>query len=80
MGHEQTETDALATLDPDELRDITLEAIEPFYNEEHEDRVAEAQEEWEEEAQEALEAHPKYAQALERLEKTLSGLKKIAGF
>jgi hypothetical protein len=32
MQHEQTEIDALAALRPEVLRDIALEAIEPFYD------------------------------------------------
>jgi hypothetical protein len=80
MGHEQTEIDALSTLNPQELARIARKALEPFYDFDLADAVAEAEEEWREEARKVIEAHPEYANALARLERTLEGLKKISGF
>lgn len=46
MGVEQTEIDALATLQPELLRQIAREAIAPFYDAGLDRRVAEAKREW----------------------------------
>jgi hypothetical protein len=46
MGVEQTEIDALATLRPDLLRQIALDAIAPFYDDTLDERVREAADEW----------------------------------
>jgi hypothetical protein len=54
FGVEQTEIDALATLQPDVLREIVERAFDPYYDHTLEDRVAEAEAEWEERAREAL--------------------------
>jgi hypothetical protein len=45
MQHEQTEIDALAALRPEVLRDIALEAIEPFYDPTLAERTQEAERE-----------------------------------
>jgi hypothetical protein len=54
FGIEQTEIDALATLRPDELREIVERAFDPYVDRTLKERVAEAKNEWEEEANEAL--------------------------
>jgi hypothetical protein len=51
MGVEQTEIDALATLNPELLREIALEAIEPFFDYTLPVRVAAAHARWLEAAQ-----------------------------
>ena len=43
MGVEQTEIDALASLQPDLLREIARDAIAPFYDATLDQRVIEAQ-------------------------------------
>ena len=53
-GMEQTEIDALATLQPDRLRQIARDVIAPFYDHTLDDRVRQAKAEWEEQAQQAL--------------------------
>lgn len=55
MGVEQTEIDALATLQPDLLRDIVLAAVNPFYDTSLDRRVSEARNEWRFRAQAMLE-------------------------
>ncbi len=47
MGVRQTEIDALATLNPELLREIVLEATGPFYDPGLDDRVSSARREWE---------------------------------
>jgi hypothetical protein len=54
MGVEQTEIDALATLRPDLLRKIVLDATREFYDPGLDDRVREARRDWEAEAQRVL--------------------------
>jgi len=54
MGVEQTEIDALASLQPDLLRTIALDAIAPFFDTSLARRVSEARRAWLEEAQAAL--------------------------
>jgi hypothetical protein len=56
MGHEQTEIDALATLQPNVLRRIVVDALEPFFDDTLDERVREAQAERKTEAQAALES------------------------
>ena len=72
-GREQTEIDALATLYPDELERIAREAIERFIDPDLEDRVAQAQEEWEEQARQIAESHPDYQALKAWLERMLRG-------
>jgi hypothetical protein len=57
MGVEQTEIDALASLRPDLLRQIALDAIAHFYDDTLSARVRQARIEWLQEAQEVLHAH-----------------------
>jgi hypothetical protein len=54
MGVRQTEIDALATLNPDLLRQIVLEATRPFFDPGLEDRVKAARRRWEEEVNAVL--------------------------
>jgi hypothetical protein len=54
FGVEQTEIDALATLQPTVLRDIVEAAFEPYFDSTLEARVSEAEREWLERAQEAI--------------------------
>jgi hypothetical protein len=51
MGVEQTEIDALASLQPDLLREITRTAVAPFFDDTLDQRVFEAQGHWLDEAQ-----------------------------
>jgi hypothetical protein len=48
MGVRQTEIDALATLNPDLLRQIVLDATRPFFDSDLDDRVRVARRDWEE--------------------------------
>jgi hypothetical protein len=54
-GVEQTEIDALATLQPDVLRRIVRKAIKPYWDPTLEDRARAARDEWEAKAQAAFE-------------------------
>jgi hypothetical protein len=54
FGVEQTEIDALATLQPDVLREIVDRAFDPYFDNTLEERVDEAQEEWTRQAEEAI--------------------------
>jgi hypothetical protein len=54
FGVEQTEIDALATLQPDVLREIIEQAFDPYFDHTLEGRVAEAEAEWLREAQAAI--------------------------
>jgi hypothetical protein len=66
FGVEQTEIDALATLQPDVLTQIAERAFDPYFDRTLEDRVDEAKEEWEERAREALskQINPEHLEAL----------------
>jgi hypothetical protein len=57
FGVEQTEIDALATLQPLELNRIVEEAMEPYFDSTLVDRLAEAKDQWREQAQEVIDAH-----------------------
>ena len=74
MGHEQTEIDALAALQPGTLRQIALEAIAPFYDDTLAHRSRQAQEAWHAEAKERLQSDPAYHDAVERLRSGLTEL------
>jgi hypothetical protein len=50
-GLEQTEIDALVSLQPEVLRNLARDAIKPFYDKSLDQRVADAREQWEREAQ-----------------------------
>jgi len=54
FGVEQTEIDALATLQPATLREIVERAFEPYFDDTLADRVEEAEAEWTEAAQQAI--------------------------
>jgi len=54
FGVEQTEIDALATLQPNVLRGIIERAFDPYYDRTLTDRVRAAEDEWLERAQEAI--------------------------
>jgi hypothetical protein len=56
-GLEQTEIDALATLRPDVLRKIVVDALDPFFDRTLSSRVFEAKGEWMDRAQEELDSH-----------------------
>jgi hypothetical protein len=56
FGVEQTEIDALATLQPDLLREIIEAAFDPYFDRTLKDRVAEAEADWLAEAQAAIDA------------------------
>jgi hypothetical protein len=54
FGVEQTEIDALATLQPDVLREIVEHAFDPYFDRTLEDRVDEARADWMQQAQTAI--------------------------
>jgi hypothetical protein len=54
FGVEQTEIDALATLQPDVLRDIVEAAFDPYFDRTLATRVSEAREQWRQHAEEAI--------------------------
>ena len=78
MGHEQTEIDALAALDPDTLREIALEAITPFYDATLARRALAAGDAWHREARLTLESHPDYAAARDQIGAALETLSDAA--
>ena len=80
MGHEQTEIDALAALRPDDLREIALAAVAPFYDFTLAARCNAAAEAWRVEARKKLD-HPdvavmqdKLSAAYDLVNKTISDL------
>jgi hypothetical protein len=74
MGHEQTEIDALAALNPDALTEIAREAIWPYYDRTLSDRTAEAQEDWRYQCAELLALDPAYADFRAKIETELAQL------
>jgi hypothetical protein len=54
FGVEQTEIDALATLQPDVLREILERAFDPYWDDTLDERVEAAEAEWDEQAAEAI--------------------------
>jgi hypothetical protein len=54
FGVEQTEIDALATLQPNVLREIVEDAFDPYVDHDLDERVAEAKAEWQRQAEEAI--------------------------
>jgi hypothetical protein len=68
FGHEQTEIDAAIELKPDALRDVIVEAIQPFYDDTLDRRVTSAEVDWRKEADEALRDHPGYQDCVRRIE------------
>lgn len=75
MGCEQTEIDALCALRPDALREIVRDAIKPFYDPDIERRTRRAAAEWDSVAYTALRKHPRYAEASEKVELALAGIR-----
>lgn len=83
-GVEQTEIDALATLQPATLSRIVRDAVAPFFDATLTSRVSRAREAWEEEAQEAFDGqvdsdlfemiHHRATESLETLREQLSQL------
>ncbi len=55
MGVQQTEIDALASLQPGLLRRLAVDAVAPFYDSTLSERVSDAEREWREQAQAAVE-------------------------
>ncbi|TVR05826.1 MAG: hypothetical protein EA385_17275 [Salinarimonadaceae bacterium] len=55
FGIEQTEIDAIATLQPNLLREIVTDAIKPYIDDTLDRRVTEARRQWQAEAQQAME-------------------------
>jgi hypothetical protein len=76
MGHEQTEIDALAALNPDALIDIAREAIRPYYDATLAERTAEAEEKWRAEGKEILAREPAYTNTREKMALTLAQIAK----
>jgi hypothetical protein len=70
-GIEQTEIDALATLQPDRLRQLATDAIAPFYDQTLDQRVYRAKVAWLEEAQAAFEQHLGHEE-LDRIEEDVA--------
>jgi hypothetical protein len=75
MGREQTEIDALATLNPAELRNIALAAIAPFHDPTLQRRVDQAETDWRQAVKTQLNALPGYAEAFQELEDALTEVK-----
>jgi hypothetical protein len=73
-GHEQVEIDSLAALQPDELRRIARDAVEPFFDFSLARRLNEASEEWHTEANEQLIDHPSYQECVEKITDALNNL------
>jgi hypothetical protein len=67
FGVEQTEIDALASLNPDALRQIAREAVAPFFDDTLEERIEEARAEWTEQAQDQIDAAAKRRRGYARL-------------
>jgi hypothetical protein len=57
FGVEQTEIDALATLQPLELHRIVEEAVTPYFDSSLARRIREARDQWVEQAQQVIDAH-----------------------
>jgi len=73
-GHEQTEIDALAALQPETLRAIAKDAIKPFWDDSLNGRTTRARDELMEAANAALKAHPDYEDACLEIESALEEL------
>ena len=84
MHHEQTEIDSLAALRPDDLSNIALAAVEPFYDFTLAVRCEEAAAAWRREAEAKIDGHPsltrarkKIAVAHTRVGKAIEALRKV---
>jgi hypothetical protein len=78
MHHEQTEIDALAALRPDDLREIALDAIKPFYDRTLKSRAQTANSLWRNAAQRLLKAHPSYQAAVNVISDARDALEEAA--
>jgi hypothetical protein len=78
MQHEQTEIDALAALRPQELRNIALDAIKPFYDDTLATRSETARHRWEVAAQRHLTEHPDYHAAVANIREARSAVEEVA--
>ena len=58
FGHEQVEIDALASLAPDTLRQIALDAVKPFFDFTLQERCVAAADAWYEDAVRRIDNHP----------------------
>jgi hypothetical protein len=72
MGHEQTEIDALAALNPEALIEIAREAIRPYYDATLSDHTAEAEEKWRDECEELLALEPAIANIRQKIALSLA--------
>jgi hypothetical protein len=73
-GHEQTEIDALAALQPALLREIAENAIAPFYDFTLRSRAEQAASQWRQKAQTALDEHPDYQAVCDEVDEALEDL------
>jgi hypothetical protein len=67
-GHDQTEIDAMVELHPEALRQATLEAVAPFYDDTLDNRARQVEEAWRKQAGEALRRHSDYRDFSRRIE------------
>jgi hypothetical protein len=74
FGLEQTEVDALATLQPDVLRQIVLDGIAPYYDATLEARVSAAKRRWVRRAQTVINGHVD-AEAVDEIERGIEDFK-----
>jgi hypothetical protein len=77
-NHEQTEIDALAALNPDELTRIAMAAVGPFFDPTLAERSAAAKRQGNRIGAELLAAHPQYADARQRISDALADLEQAA--
>lgn len=75
MGYEQVEIDALIALNPSALREIVLDALQPFFDFDLAKRTEDAVEEWNEEAEQIAESRPEYSESRERVTKAFEEVK-----
>jgi hypothetical protein len=73
-GHEQTEIDALAQLQPDVLRQIARDAIKPFFDETLSSRYYRASHQYREKVKAELEAAPEYEEVKAEIETRLQSV------
>jgi hypothetical protein len=71
MGHEQTEIDALAALQPEVLDAVVRDAIKPFYDATLAERTAQAERDWQAECEDFLKAQSGYKEARTKIELSL---------
>jgi hypothetical protein len=68
MGHEQTEIDALAALQPEVLSEIALSAVRPFFDPSLAERTQAAQNAWQAQSREQLSGYAGYAEVQLKIE------------